>query len=119
MSETPEPTFEELRQEAITSVYKLVNANQGAITPEAVLHLGMFFGELNKHLRDENLRVPRENLQQQLDASAEDLYQQAHEVINRLEQQAGADGDFHLSTARFSEKDAQILRNALEVLHDR
>jgi predicted DNA-binding protein len=117
MSETPEPTFEELRQEAISSVYKLVNANQGAITPQAVLHLGMFFGELNKHLRDESLRVPRENLQQQLDANAEDAYQQAHEVINQLEHHAEEYGDYRL--AAFSEEDAQILRNALEVLHDR
>jgi hypothetical protein len=108
MSETPEPTFEELRREAISSVYQLVNANQGVITPEAVLHLGMFFGETGKQHN-----APR----QPIDASAEDLYQQAHKVINRLDREEYLYGGYRLTI--FSKGDAQILRNALQVLHDR
>lgn len=108
MSDTSEPTFEELRQEAISSVFKLVNANQGVITPEAVLHLGMFFGTIGR--QHSTPRWP-------IDANIEDAYQQAHEVINRLERHAEDYGDNRL--AEFHEEDAQVLRNALEVLHDR
>lgn len=101
-----EPSFSELRNEAIASIRKIIGANNSIIEPEAVLHLGMFFGMLDKQLSGGH----RVNDVQQ------NYYDRAHNILNKFEEQSVEFND--MRTVQMSGYELGTLRNALEVLRD-
>lgn len=101
-----EPSFTELRREAIASIHKIIGANNGIVEPEAILHLGMFFGALDKQLSG-NHRVS--------DAQ-QDYYDRANDILNKVEQQSIEVND--VRTVQITGYELGTLRNALTILRE-
>lgn len=101
-----EPTFTELRHEAIASIHKIIGANNGIVEPEAILHLGMFFGALDKQLSGKH----------RVNDTQQNYYDRAHNILNKLEEQSIEVND--VRTVQITGYELGTLRNTLEVLHD-
>jgi hypothetical protein len=102
-----EPTFTELRHEAIASIHKLLKSNNGVIEQGSVLHLGMFLAIL-----DGKTSQPVESLEiAERHYIAERYYKKGHDILNRLEGQAEDYGDQRM--VQLSNEDLATLRNAL------
>lgn len=103
-----DPTFTELRHEAQSTMCKLIKANDGLIGPEAVLHLGMFFGMISKQFQLDQIEEDKEKRERE--------WKRVWEVVSDLDIQSydskGADKEM----VHFSDANNKILHDALSVL---
>jgi hypothetical protein len=100
-----EPSFSKLRNEAISSIHRLLTANNGVIEPEAVLHLGMFLSALDKQLSGGH----------RVNDTQQDYYDRAHNILNKFEEQSIEAND--VRTVQMTGYELGTLRNTLEILH--
>jgi hypothetical protein len=100
-----EPSFSELRNTAINTFHKLINANNGAVEPEAIMYTGMFFGALDKQLSGPH----------RVSDTQQNYYDRAHCILNKFEEQSIEVNDMRV--IEMTGYELGTLRNTLEILH--